>query len=193
MSHRRKTLAIFDQLEREALGDHARGLLREDELAVGLDDELFVQGLSGARIVCLEADSTRGGLRGAEGPSSSPPSPSPCSPPPPRTKRTTPYVAKPSRIKPPTERMNYFAPRDDGGLDGLSARPGGHEDKEQDEDSPFTRRIKELENNPELAFAGSSKLRTDTSNDVPALGATRTKKSAAERQWEQWGTDGQLF
>ena len=128
------------------------------------------------------------------------------------------YVAKPSRLKPPTEKMNYFSASPARAAPppqrlerlgqqerlGQAAREA-HEAREAqqqpagegvDDDSPFTRRIKALERNPALAFAGSTKLRNDDDNDAGVLGEAGTcpgrrdhrhhprpkKKTAAELQ-----------
>ena len=98
------------------------------------------------------------------------------------------YVPKPSRLKPPTRKMNYFA-------QAPTAAPEHDLPKEEgsDSDSPFTRRIKALERDPALAFAGSSKLRNDDEDGVNAAGGRAAtghrdnprqtkKKTAAELQ-----------
>ena len=122
-----------------------------------------------------------------------------------------PCVAKPSRLKPPSEKMDFFASKKKEKPRGASAMKAtatattttserGADASEQ-EDSPFTKRIKELERNPEMAFAGGSKLRCDGDKDdgnggyggVAGHQQRKKKKTAAEIQWESWGTDGQLF
>lgn len=98
------------------------------------------------------------------------------------------YVPKPSRLKPPTRKMNYFA-------QAPTAAPEHDLPKEEgsDSDSPFTRRIKALERDPALAFAGSSKLRNDDEDGFNAAGGRAAtghrdnprqtkKKTAAELQ-----------
>ena len=113
-----------------------------------------------------------------------------------------PYLAKPSRLKPPSEsKANYF------GQSHLHAHlkenQSGNQSESQnrrqqassqnpvpddgpDDDSPFTRRIKALEQNPELAFAGSSKLQNDNNGALAGSKSgtghannTRPKKKTA--------------
>ena len=55
-----------------------------------------------------------------------------------------------------------------------------------------------MASNPEKAYAGGSKLRCDGDKDDGNGGVVghqqrKKKKTAAEIQWESWGTDGQLF
>jgi len=124
-----------------------------------------------------------------------------------------PCVAKPSRLKPPSEKMDFFASKKKEKPTGASAMKAATTtavaattsergaDASEQEDSPFTKRIKELERNPEKAFAGGSKLRCDGDKDdgnggnggVVGHQQRKKKKTAAEIQWESWGTDGQLF
>ena len=145
--------------------------LQEKELGVGLengivvDDEIFITDGSTARVK-------------KKNPAASNQAPLPA--------KT--YVPKPSRLKPPTRKMNYFA-------QAPTAAPEHDLPKEEgsDSDSPFTRRIKALERDPALAFAGSSKLRNDDEDGVNAAGGRAAtghrdnprqtkKKTAAELQ-----------
>lgn len=146
-------------LDDEIVLDNEMGL--GDEL--GFDDEIFVIGGSNARVTDIERTpkSIERVERGHWEESTGKPSttwlisPERSTPSPAKT-----YVPKPSRLKPPVEKMNYFAPP-------LAQAPPQSGEQEQPteeipgDDSPFTCRIKALERNPALAFAGSFKLLND--------------------------------
>lgn len=98
------------------------------------------------------------------------------------------YSAKPSRLRQPTMKYDFFRSRtspEGRGKEDISIKPVREIVGNPIQDSPMSARLRYLEANPELAFSGSYMISNSSSD---AEKESVPKKNSLEKHYELWGT-----